>query len=334
MDMHTTYLGMMLRSPLVASASPLSETVDNIKRLEDAGAGAVVLYSLFEEQIRHERKMMHHYMLYGTESHAEALTYFPEPERYTVGPDGYLEHIRQAREAVDIPIIASLNGMSIGGWTQFAQRIEQAGADALELNIYFIPTDVDMTGAQVERRYIDIVTAVRESVSMPVAVKISPFFSNIAYMADQLDVAGANGLVLFNRFYQPDIDLDVLEVRPNVLLSSSQSLRLPLRWIAILYGRVGTDFAASGGVHTGRDAAKLLLAGANVTMMASALLRHGIDHLRVVERELREWMDEHEYNAVEEMRGALSQIHCEDPSAFERAQYMRALTHYPREGLS
>ncbi len=337
MDLQTNYLGMTLRSPLVASASPLSQTLDGIKRLEDAGAGAVVLYSLFEEQIRHERNLMHLHMLYGTESTAEALTYFPEPPHYTVGPEGYLEHIQRAKDAVDIPIIASLNGMSLGGWTQtakrielaqFAKRMEIAGADALELNIYFVPTDMLASSEQVEQGYINTLVAVRQAIDIPLAVKISPYFSSLPHMAKRIAEAGANALVMFNRFYQPDIDLEALEVRPNLTLSTSEALRLPLRWIAILYKRIAVDFAATGGVYTGEDAVKLLLSGANVTMMASALLKHGIPHLKVVEQQMRDWMEKHEYESVNQMHGALSQIHCDDPSAFERAQYMRALTHY------
>jgi dihydroorotate dehydrogenase (fumarate) len=328
MDLSTTYLGLQLRSPLVASASPLSESVENIKRLEDAGAGAVVLYSLFEEQIRRDSLALHHYMTHGTESFAEALTYFPEPSEYRTNAQGYLEHIHKAKAAVGVPIIASLNGTTPGSWVKYARQIEEAGADALELNLYSIPTDLNLSGATVEENDLAVVSTVTSSVSIPVAVKLSPFFSNMANMAKRFTQAGARGLVLFNRFYQPDIDLEALEVRPNVLLSTSQSLRLPLRWIAILYGRVHADFAATGGVHSGTDAVKLLLAGANVTMMASALLKNGTSYLSVVERELRDWMAQHEYESVEQMRGALSQIHCEDPSAFERAQYMKALTYY------
>jgi dihydroorotate dehydrogenase (fumarate) len=319
---------MTLRSPLVASASPLSDNLENIRRMEDAGAGAVVLFSLFEEQIRREREALYHYLTYGTESFAEALTYFPEPETYHAGPDQYLELIRKAKLAVDIPIIASLNGVSLGGWTKFAHRMQEAGADALELNIYYIPTDMNLSGQAVEQNYLDIVTAVRTAVTIPVAVKLSPYFSNMAYMAKQLDEAGANALVLFNRFYQPDIDLETLDVRPNVLLSTPQAMRLPLTWIAILYKRIHADLAATGGIHSGEDAVKMLLAGANVTMMASALLKNGIDHLRVVEKGLRDWMEQHEYESVAQLRGSVSQINAEDPTAFERAQYMRALTTY------
>jgi dihydroorotate dehydrogenase (fumarate) len=324
----TTYLGLKLRSPLVASASPLAQNIDNIKRLEDAGAGAVVLNSLYEEQIRQEREALHHHLEHGTESFAEALSYFPEPDVYHAGTDAYLEQIRLAKEAVDIPIMPSINGSSLGGWTRFANRMEQAGADALELNIYWIPTDPNMTGAQVEKNYIDIVKAVRAAVTIPVAVKLSPFFSSLANMARQFEAAGADALVMFNRFYQPDIDLEMLEVAPNVLLSTAQALRLPLRWVAILYGHLKLDLAASGGVHTGEDALKLLMAGATVTMMTSALLRHGIEHLSVVENEMRTWMVNHEYESVAQMRGSMSQRNSPNPAAFERAQYMKALKGY------
>lgn len=328
MNISTHYLGLKLRSPLVASASPLSESIDNIKRMEDAGAGAVVLFSLFEEQIRHEREAMHHYLLYGTESFAEALTYFPEPEQYHTGTQGYLDLIQKAKAAVEMPIIASLNGTSIGGWTKFAKKMEEAGADALELNIYYIPTDMALSGEQVEQTYIDILKAVKHAVHIPVAIKLSPYFSNMANMARRLDQAGANALVLFNRFYQPDIDLESLEVRPNVLLSTPQDLRLPLTWIGILHGRIDADLAATSGVHTADDVVKMILVGANVTMMTSAILKHGIHHLTTVEEGLRRWMEEHEYESVAQMRGAVSQMNAEDPSAFERAQYMRALINY------
>jgi len=328
MDISTTYMGMNLRSPLVASASPLSESVDNIRRMEDAGVGAVVLFSLFEEQIRHEREMLHHYMTEGTDSFAEALTHFPEPETYHAGSDQYLELIRKAKAAVKIPIIASLNGVSIGGWIRFARKMQAAGADALELNIYYIPTDMTLSGYQVEQTYIEILQAVKKTVDIPVAVKLSPYFSNMANMALQLENAGANALVLFNRFYQPDIDVETLDVRPNVILSTPQAMRLPLTWIAILYKRILIDMAATSGIHSGKDAIKMILAGANVTMMASALLKNGIDHVRVVEQQLRGWMEQHEYESVKQMRGSVSQMHAEDPSAFERAQYMRALTTY------
>jgi dihydroorotate dehydrogenase (fumarate) len=325
MDLTTTYMGMTLRTPLVPSASPLSEDIDSIKRMEDAGAAAVVLYSLFEEQIIAQRHDLHHHLTHGTESFAEALTYFPEPPVFNLGPEGYLEHIRQAKAAVDIPIIASLNGDSIGGWTDYATQMQQAGADALELNVYYIPTDTELTGEQVEATYLDILTAVKAVVSIPVAMKLSPFFSNMAHMARCLDRAGADALVLFNRFYQPDIDLEALEVVPHVLLSTPQDLRLPMRWIAILYHHLQADLAATSGIHTAEDVIKMLMVGARITMMCSALLQHGIDHLRSVEQQLREWMERYEYASVEQMQGSMSQQYCPDPSAFERAQYMRAL---------
>jgi dihydroorotate dehydrogenase (fumarate) len=328
MDLTTQYLGMTLRTPLVPSASPLSEELDTIKRLEDAGAAAVVLYSLFEEQITQERFTLHHHLTFGTDSYAEALTYFPEPAEFHLGPDGYLRHIQQAKEAVDVPIIASLNGTSVGGWTDYAVQMQQAGADALELNIYYIPTDTHLTGEQVESTYIDILTAVKAVVSIPVALKLSPYFSSMAHMARCLDEAGADALVLFNRFYQPDIDLELLEVRPNILLSTPQDLRLPLHWIGILFGRIDTDLAATSGIHTAEDVLKMLMVGANVTMMCSALLQHGVDHIRTVEQGLREWMEVHEYASVQQMRGSMSQLHCADPAAFERAYYMRALHSY------
>ena len=328
MNLSTNYLGLTLKSPLVASASPLSESVDNIRRMEDAGAGAVVLFSLFEEQIRHERETLAHYLEFGTYSFAESLTHFPEPQTYHAGPDQYLTLIEKAKQAVDMPVIASLNGMTIGGWTSFAREMQEAGADGLELNIYSIPGDMLLSGHDVEQQYIEIVKAVKAAVTIPVAIKLSPYFSNMANIAKQLDEAGANALVMFNRFYQPDIDMETLDVKPNVLLSTPQEMRLPLTWIGILYKRIKADLAATTGVHSGIDAAKMILAGANVTMMASALLKHGIEHFGTVETELREWMEQHEYESVQQMRGSVSQMHAEDPSAFERAQYMKALTTY------
>ncbi len=328
MDLSTTYLGMTLRTPLVPSASPLSEELDNIKRMEDAGAAAIVLYSLFAEQIMHEQYELHHHLTSGTESFAEALTYFPEPQEFYLSPDGYLNHLRKAKEAVDIPLIASLNGSTLGDWTHYARQMQEAGADALELNVYFLPTDMELSSTEVENRYIDILTAVKAEVTIPVAIKLAPFFSNMAHMARRLDQAGADALVLFNRFYQPDIDLETLDVGPHILLSTAYDLLLPLRWMAILYGRLEADLAASSGVYTAEDALKLLMAGANVTMMCSALLRHGIDHLRIVEQGMRRWMEEHEYESVQQMRGSLSHLHCPDPTAYERGQYMRALQSY------
>lgn len=331
MNLETTYLGMKLRTPLVPSASPLSEEIGNIKRMEDAGAAAVVLYSLFEEQLRLETYELNHHLTYGTESFPEALTYFPQPQEFHLGPEGYLNHIRHAKQAVDIPIIASLNGSTVGGWIDFARLIEEAGADALELNVYHIPSDMTVSGAEIEQRYVEVLKAVKAAVKIPVAIKLSPFFSNLANMAKRFDEAGANGLVLFNRFYQPDIDLETLEVRPNVLLSTPQALRLPLTWIGILSGRLKADLAATSGVHDATDVIKMLMVGANVTMMAAALLRYGIEHLRRVEQNMRIWMEEHEYESVQQMQGSMSQKNSPDPSAFERAQYMKALQSYKPE---
>jgi dihydroorotate dehydrogenase (fumarate) len=325
MDLSTTYLGLKLPSPLVVSASPLSRDVDGICRLEDAGASAVVLYSLFEEQLRQEEMDLQYHLSAGTESFAESLTYFPQPSEFHTGPEGYLNHIRKAKASVGMPIIASLNGSTLGGWTKFASEIERAGADAIECNIYFIPTDPRLTAADIEKTYLDIVRAVKETVTIPVAVKLSPFFSNLANFARRLDDVGADALVLFNRFYQPDIDLEELEIRPNVLLSTPQALRLPLTWIGILYGRIQASLAATGGAHSAEDIVKLLMVGANVTMLCSSLMRHGVNHLRHLERELREWMEEHEYESVKQMQGSMSQLRCSDPGAFERAQYMRAV---------
>jgi len=324
-DLSTNYLGLKLRSPLVVSASPLSRDADGICRLEDAGAAAVVLYSLFEEQLRQEEMDLEYHLNAGTESFAESLTYFPQPSEFQTGPEGYLDHIRKAKGSVGIPIIASLNGSTMGGWTKFAADIQRAGADAIECNIYYIPTDPRLSAEDVEKTYVDILRAVKSAVSIPVAVKLSPFFSNLTNIAHRLDEAGADALVLFNRFYQPDIDLEELEIRPNVLLSTPQALRLPLTWIGILHGRIKAALAATGGVHAAEDVVKLLMVGASVTMMCSALMRHGVNHLRHVERELREWMEEHEYESVAQMQGSMSQIKCPDPGAFERAQYMRAV---------
>jgi dihydroorotate dehydrogenase (fumarate) len=324
-DLSTEYLGLNLRTPLVPSASPLSQEVSSLRRLEDAGASAVVLYSLFEEQLRQESLELDHHLNQGTDSFAESLTFFPQPSEFRLGPDGYLDLIRKAKEAVKIPIIASLNGTTVGGWTQYAHQIQQAGADALECNIYYIPTDPHLSSAQVEQTYIEIVNSVKSAVTIPVAVKISPFFSNMANMAARLDAAGANGLVLFNRFYQPDIDLEELEIKPNVLLSGPQALRLPLTWIGILYGRVKASLAATSGIHESQDVIKLLMVGASVTMLCSSLLRNGINHIRSLEQGLKDWMENHEYESVKQMQGSMSQLRCPDPGAFERAQYMRAV---------
>ncbi len=325
MDLTTRYLGLTLKNPIVPSASPLSHSLDSMKRLEDAGAAAIVMYSLFEEQIAHEAAELNHYLSYGTESFAEALSYFPAARDYNLGPDEYVDLVRRARNALSIPVIGSLNGVSTGGWVQYARKIEEAGADALELNVYYIPTDPKLTGTEVENRYVEVLEAVKKHVSIPVAMKLNPFFSAMHNIAHRLDTAGANGLVLFNRFYQPDIDLDTLEVTPNVILSTPHALRLPLRWIAILHGRVRASLAATSGIHTGRDVLKMIMAGADVTMMCSALLKHGPQHIAKTLEEIEQWMSDHEYTSIQQMKGSMSQKSIADPSAFERANYMKAL---------
>ncbi len=329
MDLTTTYMGMTLKSPLVVgSCAPLTEEIDNIKRMEDSGAAAVVLHSFFEEQLRQEQLELHHHLTYGTESFAEALTYFPEPEIFHVGSDEYLNHIRTSKEMVNIPIIASINGSTLGGWLDYSQQIEQAGADALELNIYYVPTDLDSPGGEIEQNYLDILKAVKSEINIPVAIKLSPYFSNMANMAKRLEETGADGLVLFNRFYQPDIDLNNLEVYPNVLLSTPQAMRLPMRWIAILYGKIEADLAATSGIHHSSDVIKMVMAGAKITQVVSALLRHGIHYLGTLEEGIRNWMEENEYESIQQMQGSFSQLHCPDPAAFERSQYMKALQTY------
>ena len=328
MDLSTTYLGMKLKNPIVPSASPMSRTVASIKSMEDFGASAVVLYSLFEEQIRHETKELNHFLEYGAESFAEAVSYFPAHEEYYLGPEEYLEHIHKVKAAVSIPVIASLNGSTVGGWTEYAAKIQEAGADALELNIYYIPTNVETTGAFVEQLYIEILQAVKAKVTIPVSVKLSPFFSSLANMAKRLDEHGANGLVLFNRFYQPDINLEALEVEPSVVLSSSDALRLPLRWVAILHKNVKADLAATTGIHTADDVIKMTMAGANVTQVCSTLLRYGPKRIAEILNGVQQWMIEHEYESLTQMRGSMSQKSVANPSAFERANYMKALNSY------
>lgn len=328
MDLTTTYLGLKLKNPLVPSASPLSRTLDSMKRLEDAGAAAIVMYSLFEEQIEHEAAEMEHYLAYGSRAHAEALDYFPKPGEYNLGPEQYVELLQRAKGSLGIPVIGSLNGISTGGWIDYAKKLEQAGADAIELNIYYIPTDPALASQEVEERYVNVLHAVKRSVRIPVAVKLSPYFSSLANVAARLDRAGANGLVLFNRFYQPDFDLDALEVTPNIVLSTSDAMRLPLRWVAILHGVVKTSLAGTGGIHTAEDVIKMIMAGADVAMMCSALLKHGPKHLTIVLADVNKWMVEHEYLSIEQMKGSMSQASVVDPAAFERANYMKALNRY------
>ncbi|MCC8999354.1 MAG: dihydroorotate dehydrogenase-like protein [Candidatus Contendobacter sp.] len=328
MDLTTTYMGMTLKHPIIASSSPLSGSVAQIKRLEDAGAAAVVMFSLFEEQLKHESAALEHLMTAGTESFAESLSYFPEVDDYTVGPDSYLELLRKASEAVDIPVIGSLNGITNTGWIEYAQLMQQAGAKGIELNIYYIPADLTTSGREVEERYIEIVKAVKAAVTVPVAVKLSPFFSAIGSMAKALDDAGADGLVLFNRFYQPDFNLDKLVVAPNLQLSAPDEIRLPLLWLAVLYGRLRASLGATRGVHTPIEVVKYLMAGADAVMTTSALLKNGIDYLTTLRDGLRTWMEVHGYVSVTQMKGSMSQRNVADPTAFERANYIKTLESY------
>lgn len=318
-------MGLKLKNPIVPSASPLSETVDQVKALEDGGASAVVVYSLFEEQITHEANALDFYLTQTGESYAEALSYFPKPTEFKLGPDEYLNHIAKLKQAVDIPIIGSLNGVSVGGWMKFAKNIQEAGADGLELNIYYIPTDANLPGSQVEQIYVNNLKAVKENISIPVAVKLSPYFSSLANLAKKLDDAGADSLVLFNRFYQPDFDLDNLEVVPNLTLSSKWELRLPLRWIAILYGKIKASMAATSGIQDYEDVIKVMMAGGNVAMMCSELLRHGTGRISQILEGLKRWMEEKEYESIEQMKGSMSQKSITEPAAFERANYMKTL---------
>ncbi|MDT8305271.1 MAG: dihydroorotate dehydrogenase-like protein [Anaerolineae bacterium] len=329
MDLSTTYLGLNLKNPIVPSSSPLSRHISTLRRIEDAGAAAVVLYSLFEEEIRMESKTLNEYLVQGTEIYPESITFFPEAPSYRmVGPEAYLEHIARAKEVLDIPVIASLNGVSTGGWIDYARRIEEAGADALELNIYYIPTNPELTGGEVEQIYLDVLRDVKAAVQIPVAMKLSPYFSSMANMAKRLDDAGADGLVLFNRFYQPDLDLEALEVVPNLILSDSDELRLPLRWAAILYGRVHADIGLTTGVHTATDVLKSLAAGATVAMMASELLENGLGRIGEILGEVAMWLVENEYNSLDELRGSLSQVNVAAPAAFERANYIQVVSSY------
>ena len=327
-DLETTYMGLQLKHPLVASASPLSQDLDGIKRLEDAGAAAVVMFSLFEEQIRQENAAFDYLTAVGTESFSESLSYFPEVEAHEVGPEPYLELIRKATEATDIPIIGSLNGITSEGWIDYATHIEQAGAKAVELNVYYIPADLNVSGREVEQRYLDVIRAVKAAITIPVAMKLSPFFSAFGEMAVRLVGAGVDGLVLFNRFYQPDFDLDTLEVVSDLSLSDPNEIRLPLRWIAILCDRIRASLAATTGVHSTDEVVKYLLAGADVVMTTSALLKNGPDHLTALIDGLSGWLDRRDYQSVAQMKGAMSQRHVADPSAFERANYVKVLQSY------
>ena len=327
-DLNTSYLGLSLKNPVIASASPISKKLDGFRKLEDAGASAVVMYSLFEEQIVHESLALDHFLNLGTDTYAESLTYFPDLQHYNIGPDEYLELIRKAKGAVSIPVIGSLNGVSTGGWIDYAKRIEQAGADALELNVYYIATDINLTSQELEQNYIDLVKDVRSQVKIPLSVKLSPFFTALPNIANRLVQAGAYGLVLFNRFIQPDLDIETLEVMPNLILSNSNELRLPLRWVAILYGRIQADMALTTGVHTAQDVLKAVMAGASGTMLTSALLAHGTKRITEILNDMQMWMETFEYQSIQQMKGSMSQRAVAEPAAFERANYMKALSSF------
>lgn len=328
MDLSTTYMGLKLKNPLVASASPLSRNLDNLKRLEDAGIAAIVNASLFEEEITREAYESEYYATQGTESFAESLSYFPEQKEFTNIGEAYLDFVTRAKKAVKVPFIASLNGYSPGGWTGHAQKLEAAGADAIELNVYFIPTDPAVTAAIIEDNYVEILQQVKAQVKIPVAIKLSPYFSAMANMAQRLDRAGADALVLFNRFYQPDIDLEALEVVPNVNLSTAQAMRLPLRWVAILNDKVKADLAATSGIQQAADVLKMVSVGADATMLCSTLLKNGIDHVTTILNDMTQWLHAHEYESLAQMKGSMSQVSCANPKAFERANYMKALQTY------
>ena len=327
-DLTTTYLGLNLKNPLVASASPLSEKVETVQKLEQAGIAAIVMYSLFEEQIIHESLELDHYLTYGSEASAEFNSFYPQTGKYTLKPEAYLNTLTKIKESVKIPIIGSLNGVSTGGWIKYARKMEDAGADALELNLYYLPTDPVLTGRELEDNYVGLVRDICKSVKIPVSVKLSQFFTAIPNIAKRLADVGAKGLVLFNRFYQPDLDLENLEVVPNLVLSNSRALRLPLRWIAILYGRINADFALTSGVHTTEDVLKVMMAGANVAMMASELLQNGIGRIPEILADIEKWMEDHEYESIQQMKGSLSQKSVQEPAAFERANYMEALNSF------
>ncbi len=329
MDLSTKYLGLDLKNPLVVSASPISEDLDKVKKAEAAGAAAIVFHSLFEEQIALESEQLDRSLSQG-ESYAESLSYFPDHDSYKVGPEAYLENIAKAKKAVKIPVIASLNGVSTGGWTQYAKKMQEAGADAIELNIYSIPTDPNVTAEQVEKGYCDLVREVKASVQVPVAVKLGPYFTALVSVAKKFEQAGADGLVLFNRFYQPDFDLEALEIVPSLQLSSSYELLLRLHWVAILSGKVKPDLAITGGVHTSYDVLKSMMAGARVAMMTSAILKRGIEYVGTVLGELKTWMEEHEYESIKQMQGSMSQKSVADPKSFLRGNYVKVLSSYAR----
>ena len=327
-DLSTTYLGLNLKNPLVASASPLSKNIDRARKLEEAGVSAIVMYSLFEEQINHESLELDHYLTRGTDSFAEAMTYLPDGGTYSVGPEKYLNQVAGLKKALSIPVIGNLNGVSKGGWTKYAKQIQDAGADALELNLYYIPTDPDLTAQELENAQVELVAQVKSAISIPLAVKLSPFITALPNFARRIVEAGANGLVLFNRFYQPDFDLNELRIVPSLDLSTSAELRLPLRWISILHGNINTDFALTSGVHTANDVLKSMMAGAKVAMMASNLLRNGEQVISSMLTDLETWMKEREYVSIKQMQGSMSQKSVKEPAAFERANYMNVLNSF------
>jgi dihydroorotate dehydrogenase (fumarate) len=327
-DLSTQYLGLKLRNPLVVAASPLCKEITNLRQMEDAGASAIVLHSLFEEQINIESNELDRFLWDGSDLSAESTSIFPDFASFAIGPDGYLEHIRKAKQAVSIPVIASLNGVSRGGWVSFARDMQQAGADAIELNVYFVPADPSSSSDEIEKLYLELVTEIRQTVSIPVAVKVGPYFSSFANMAQRLEAAGANAIVIFNRFYQPDFDLDALEVKPSLTLSDSSELLLRLHWAAILYGHIQADIAITGGVHTVEDVVKSMMSGARVTMLASALLENGIGYLRPLRNQLEAWLQKHEYESVQQMQGSMSQQNVPNPKAYQRANYMKVLSGY------
>jgi dihydroorotate dehydrogenase (fumarate) len=328
MDLSTTYMGLKLKNPVVAAASPLSQKVDTVKALEDAGASAVVVYSLFEEQITHESGELDHYLSYHSDSNAEAASYFPEPEKFHLTPYQYLDHIANLKKAVKIPVIGSLNGVSAGGWVKYAQNMEQAGADAIELNVYYIPTNPLTSSSEIEEMYVNVLKEVKKNVKIPVSIKLSPFFTSMSNMANRLDKEGVDGLVLFNRFYQPDFDLEKLEVVPNLVLSTNWEMRLPLRWIAILHSHVKASLAATSGIHSQEDVIKVIMAGADVAMIASELLKNGVGRVKEIVSGMEKWMNDNDYKSVSMMKGSMSQKSCAEPAAFERANYMKMLQSY------
>ena len=327
-DLSTNYLGLKLRNPIVVSASPLTEKLENFSRLEEAGASAIVMYSLMEEQIEADSENIDNALEYGANSYAESTSYLPDMQKYHIGPDRYLELLHKGKNSVSIPVIGSLNGRSPGGWVRYSEYMEQAGADALELNLFDVPSDPDVSAEELENRYCNIVRTIRKSVRIPIAVKVGPYFSSFANFAKKLAQAGADGVVIFNRFYQPDFDLEEMEVTPNLVLSSPHELRLRLHWAAILYHQVETYIAVTGGVHDATDVLKCMMAGAHVTMMTSALLKYSIEHIGVVLAGIESWMDEHEYVSIRQMRGAMSMVNIENPNAFLRGNYLKTLGSY------